>query len=221
MDGGATPAQAGGQSRNIVELLALFLLLLSFFILLNGLSGFEANRARAVIGSVHRSFAGEGAHPVEGPYIAVAERPVLQRFRDSVRAALLTVLPAAAIRAAGDGRSIEVALAADDLFRRGAAEPRADRERFLREIAAALASRPADLRFELELVLSAAPDEAMARGRAGAFARSLVARGAPADALSLGLGDLSPGGARLRFAARAPSDGRIDFVPARAAGAPR
>ncbi len=214
MEGRDSLTGPAAQSRNVVQLLALFLLLLSFFILLNSLSSFEAERAKAVLQSLNRTFAGETSQSPARPYVAVRDQPALERFRNAIRAALLTALAPQDLAVSAGGGLIQATLSADDLFVPGSAELRDNRAPLLKGIAQALAARPADLRFEAELVLSVAPEEsALARDRAGSFARRPVAFGAPADAVAIGLGGGTPGTAWLRFAARNPDDGALSFAP--------
>jgi outer membrane protein OmpA-like peptidoglycan-associated protein len=226
MDSGDPLTGPSGQGRNIVQLLALFLLLLSFFILLNSLSSFETKRARSVIGSLNGTFAGrETANPA-GPFIETGNRTAVERFQSALRAALLTAVPAARLARSEDGRQIEAHFAMSELFSGGEAALRPDRERLLRGIAAALRDRPADLRFDVELLLGSGADgtapnaagEALTRARAGVFARALVARGAPKDAIAVGIGGGAPGEVLLRFRVRDAGEGRLDFTPVMRSG---
>lgn len=215
MASGEAHSDAGGQSRNLVQLLALFLLLLSVFILLNSLSRFEHKRTQAVLGSLGASFSGTGPLPSAGPFVAAGNRAALERFRAAVRQALLSVVSPAALSFAEGGGMIEVRLGAGELFLPASAELRPDRTRLLQALAAALRGRPADLRFDAELVLASdGAEDALTLARAGSFARALVAQGAPEDAVSVGLAPGRPETLRLRFAYRTPDDGKVSLVPA-------
>jgi hypothetical protein len=217
-DNGPQPESAG-QGRNVLQLLALFLLLLSFFILLDSRSSFEATRAQNVIGSLTETFGKRTARDFEEPFVAAGNRAALERFQARLRAAFLSAVPSSTLDASEGGKLMQITLSADELFARGAPALRTDRDRLVHEIAAALAQRPADLRFELEAVLSPGRDgEGAARERAGTLAEALVERGAPKDAVATGLGQGSSGAVRLRFYIRDANEGRLSFAPVTAAG---
>lgn len=188
MDSGEPLTTSEGQGRNIVQLLALFLLLLSFFILLNSLSSFEHKKARAVLGKVNETFAGQGIYARDEPFVEMGDRAAVERFWGRVRAALARVFPTVRLEGSPDGQHMRLTLPSDSIFLRGSANIRSDRIGLVRSLAAALKDHPAELRFRLALTLGVSADEReLANARAGAFARAIVAAGAPGDVISIGV----------------------------------
>lgn len=210
----------------MVLLLSLFLLLLVFFILLNAQSVQTTHRVKAVMGSLERSFPAffidprlrEGTEPVAsraGTVFAV------ERL-ESVGTLFATAVAVAKVESVTPGRLLEVRLPADDLFLPGTAELRPDRQGLIDRVAESLRESRAGERMELDALLAIAPTAGPSHApgpvaRAGALARLLVADGAPADAVTIGIERGEPGAVRLLFSLR-----MTDAKPARkpAGGAP-
>jgi hypothetical protein len=203
MDTGDPVTASEGQGRNILQLLALFLLLLSFFILLNSLSSFEPRKIPAVLGSVNDTFSGWSPGERDYPYVDVGNRAALEQFQSQLREALLSAVPEARLESESGGRFMHVRLDADELFAHGGEALRPDRVLLLRGLVDALKVHPVDLRFEIELVFEIdGSRDALASKQAGSFARALVDAGAPGDAVSIGLRPGKAGVIEFAFEAR-------------------
>jgi hypothetical protein len=218
----ADPRMASeGQGRNILQLLALFLLLLSFFILLNGLSSFEATKIPAVLASVNDAFSGRSPLERDYPYVDAGNRAALEQFQSQLREALLSAVPEARLESESGGRFMRVALDADELFAHGGETLRPDRALLLRGLVEALKAHPADLRFDAEIVFEVdGSHDALSRKQAGGFAQALVDAGAPEDALSIGLRPGRAGAVELAFQARREGS-QPDFSPVENAASAR
>ncbi|CCC98775.1 hypothetical protein [Azospirillum baldaniorum] len=102
-------------------------------------------------------------------------------------------------------------LPADELFLPGTADLRPDRIGLIDRVADALLQNRPGERIELDALLSigAAGGPSQPPGpvvRAGALARLLIADGAPADAVTVGIERGAPGAVRLLFSLRAMDD---------------
>ncbi len=204
---------------SVVLILALFLLLLSFFILLHSISTFEPIRTRAVVGSLSSTFAAEFAPgPAVQPVTSDSGEVVaIRQFRDKVARAFETTFPIARIGRPTRGEELFATFRADDFFRPGTAEIRPERRAVLDRIAAALGRRPPGLRFELVFYAHRSP-EPLATDRvplpvaqAAAFAEALREVGAPEDSVATAVEIGDPATVRLVFAVRRAEEGRLRF----------
>ncbi|KAA5606061.1 hypothetical protein F1188_08615 [Roseospira marina] len=157
-DGDLTGWAAAPVARGSLALfLALYLLLLAFFIMLMALSSLEGQRARAVMESLTVTF----SHPQETTDV-VADMP-MDDLDGNARAAeafiaLVTdlfdaALPTVRVRHLVAGRSIEVMMRGDSLFEPEAATLRPAQVLMLDELVAALSAPPDGLRFEMAAVV--------------------------------------------------------------------
>ncbi|WP_162914737.1 hypothetical protein [Desertibaculum subflavum] len=172
------------------QLLALFLILLCFFIMLVALS-----QQRAL------TFGAGGARPegfVPGPDSVTDGKAALaadlrQRLAPHTGEVLVVGL--------GDGPNLTVALPTARLFERGSARVSAAGAALIEALAAPIAE-PVDGRVvELEAVF-ATPEDAsrpLVPERAGALARELIRRGAPARRIAVGIETAAPDRVRLSF----------------------
>ncbi|QJE73001.1 hypothetical protein HHL28_07785 [Aerophototrophica crusticola] len=195
----------GDGSTGLVLYLALFVLLLAFFILLNALSNFHQDKVGAVRESVERAFSlstdrdGAGTDRQREGARAEAAR-ALRDLGDLVRAEL----PLAKLEAGADGDTLVVALPVTVLVEAGAVAPGASG--LLHRAAVALQPRAGGVQVEMELLLATSPgvDKGMQVAQAGLLARELQKLGAPAAPVSIGLERGVPGTARLLFRIQAP-----------------
>lgn len=201
------PAAEGDGSASQVQYLAVFILLLGFFILLNSLSTFEQAKVGVVMDSVEDAFArapdplGTASDRARAGALAEASRAV-RELGDLI----LTDIPLAKLEVSSDGRTLVLVLPTAELFAGGAAGPmlRTDRTGLLNRAADVLLPREGDVRVRLEALLGTASTADTAAngplvGAAGAIARGLTHHGAPADALTVGLETAVPGQVRLLF----------------------
>lgn len=189
------PARA---DPSIMIFLALFTLLLAFFILLNSVATREASRAAALMQSLGAAFAGEAreAAPAAGPE---------SLSRDALRLELGSLLDRALPEAASvpDDRNgaLRVVAPLSRLFRENLAEFHTKGAPLLAGIAELLARRRTDGKLEAEIRIGftpGAPDD-LALRRAGALAREMSRLGAPSRAFAMGLQAAEPASAELVF----------------------
>jgi len=199
-------------------LLSLNLILLAFFILLNSLSDFETDRARAVLASVKQAFNGKveaaGQQPSFGSSLgALPEVEAKMREVGSLFEALAPTARAKSIRRAN---SVRVDVPAGALFKPGSQRLRLGREVLLERLAESLRKGSEGTpRYLLEILVGTGSQVAVEGGatigsaglelrRAAVLAARLSAEGAPFDGLSTGL---RPGAAgSLRFVVRLRPD---------------
>jgi outer membrane protein OmpA-like peptidoglycan-associated protein len=201
--------------------LSLFMLLLAFFILLNTLSTLEKVKSRAVMDSLTSAFAS-----IMPP--AIAPSPFSSQVGEAISAAqsqelitklFETAIPLVEISVVQPGRQMVVRMHPEALFETDSAEFRAGMQPFLDRLAAALSRTPKGFRYDVTYQMTTPtgrggelPDsQTLAVLRSGVFARTLLARGAPKDAVSVGL---MPGGIdriEMFFHLRHEDEGKIDF----------
>ncbi|WP_448203212.1 hypothetical protein [Azospirillum sp. sgz302134] len=209
--GGRTDPNNG----SIVLLLSLFLLLLVFFIVLNAQSVQATHRVRAVMGSLERSFPAFFIDPRlrerTDPVASRAGTVFSVQWVEGVGKLFATAVAVAKVESVTPGRQLEVRLPADELFIPGTAELRPDRQGLIDRIAASLLDTRPGERIELDalLAIGITSTSSQAPGpvaRAGALARLLVADGAPANAVTVGIERGDPGSVRFLFSLRASDD---------------
>jgi hypothetical protein len=203
------PGPGSGRDPNIVALLSLKLLLLGFFILLNALSQYEEDRTRRVLISVNEAFDGRvEVRDSEKTYpsaLGPLEREAA--LIDAVGRLLDDLLPAVRTASTHDGTRLRLEISAGSIFRPGRTGLQPGRALLMRRLAGALtAERRGELSYRFE-ILHGLPDgaadpgsaepAALAIRRGGVLARDLVARGVPAEKLSVGLLPGHPGRLRL------------------------
>jgi hypothetical protein len=212
----AFSAPAADRERNretaTAPFLSLYLLILVFFIVLVSISAREELKSTRVMNSVASTFA-----PESRSAILLADLPEVDgqemaghMFHKRVATVVSEHLRVAKVRVVKPGEIMQVSLPADSLFHPGTADVRGFQEGLLDRIVAELSTRPPGLYFELEFAIGSPysigvglPIGATREvSRAGAFARKMLARGAPPNAVSVAL---VPGDARhvtLTFAVR-------------------
>jgi hypothetical protein len=176
------------------QLLALFLILLCFFIMLVALSQQKA-----------LTFGAGGKRPegfVPGPTLrtdgaAALAADLRQRLVPHTGEVLVTGL--------GSGPSLTVALPVARLFDRGSARVSAPGTALIESLAGSLTTEADGYALELEAVFATPPDASrpLIAERAGALARELVRRGAPARRIAVGVETAAPDRVRLSFYLRA------------------
>ena len=183
----------------------LFLVLLTFFIMLVSTSRPDSGRTSAVVDSLQATFATRpGSSPDDEGLFAPGASALAELGGD-----LVGLLRVGNVRRAAGGQELRVTVPASELFSAETAELRESCLPFIDRVVATLAAPPSGVRLELAFVLGARPaaasrrkagDElALAVRRGGAFARALVARGAPPAAVAIGLDPDHPGQALLAF----------------------
>ena len=202
----------------MVLLLSLNLILLAFFILLNSLADFEADRARAVLASVKQAFSGkvEAVGQLPSHSSSLGALPEVEAKLREVGSLFEAMAPAARVKSIRRASSVRVDVPADALFKPGSQHLRRGREALLERLAESLRKSPEGAsRYLLEILVGtgsqAVDDGGATTGsgsldlrRAAVLAARLSAEGVPLDSLSTGL---RPGAAgRLSFVVRLRPD---------------
>ncbi|MBB4266728.1 hypothetical protein [Roseospira visakhapatnamensis] len=222
MSGAAGMPGAGGEARgggmvgraSLTLFLALYLLLLAFFIMLTALSSLERQRAEAVMDSLTLTFAPRRA-PAEAlmPLDDLAgDRRAAEAFIALVTDLFQSAVPAVRLHQVVPGHAVEVRMRAEALFEPGADTLRPSRQSLLDSVVAALAGAPRGLRFEMAVIAEVveardANDVAvlpadgthLAVRRAGTFGRFMNDRGAARGSVLVGLAPGDPDWIRLVF----------------------
>ena len=184
----------------------LFVVLLAFFIMLVSTSRPDSGKTSAVVDSLQTTFATRAGSTQDDEGLFAPGASALTELGGDL-AGLLRV---AHVRRAAGGQELRVTVPASELFSAETAEVRETCLPFIDRVVATLAAPPSGVRLELAFSLGARPataasgrkagDElALAVRRGGAFARALVARGAPPAVVAIGLDPGHPGQALLAF----------------------
>lgn len=223
MPGDASGWAVAPVARGSVALfLALYLLLLAFFIMLTALSSLETQRAGAVMDSLGETFrqAPAAGTPPEAPMpldVLDAERRAAEAFLSVVRDLFEGTVPAARVETISAGRALEVLVPAQSLFETDAAAIRDARVPLFDGLVAALTAVPSGMRFELAALLQTGgeaafppPPDALAPRRATALARLMAQRGAVPGSVVTGLAQGPEDRVRLVFRVVDPRLARLD-----------
>lgn len=197
----AQPMRGGkGGDGNLVALLSLNLLLLAFFILLNGISQYEEQKTRAVLKSVNIAFSGRLSNLESSPQEPVTLAPIssARRSLEDVGRLVQSMMPAVRLDAASRGPALRLELSSAALFRPGQTELQPGRGLLLDRLARAIMKRyQAGDQLSVEFLhgvpagsmtrIAAAGPRSLELSRAGLFARLLTQRGLAPDMVSVGI----------------------------------
>lgn len=220
----AGPDRRGGVDRAAVTapFLSLYLLVLVFFIVLVSISAREDLKSTKVMNSVASTFAPDARSATlladfpdaEGQEMAghLFQKRIAKLVSERLRVAKVTVVK--------PGELMQVSLPADSLFHSETADIREFQDSLLDRIVAELSSRPPGLSFELELEIGSRSaigvglpiGATLEVNRAGAFARRMLALGAPPNAVSVALGPGDPREVKLTFLVHGRDSNRFDLV---------
>ncbi|SNS39117.1 MULTISPECIES: hypothetical protein [unclassified Azospirillum] len=204
-----SPAPAAGEDGQgagaLTVYLGVFILLLGFFILLNAISHFHDQKVGAVLRSVDQAFSmprllsGDSGEKVHDHAMGDALQ-AMSSLGDLVRSEVAL----ARVETSADGLALTATMPADALFGSGGGV-RTDRVALLDRLAGALVPRPGGVQVAGEMLMGikGQGETGPAVARMGALARALVANGAPAAALSIGLEPDDPAG-QVRLVFRLP-----------------
>ena len=191
--------------------LALYLIVLAFFILLTSISKREEDRAKVVLGSLGSTFS-ERSLVVTGPLDYTFGSGVFWTsgaLGESVRALFQSTFPLAKISPYQPFGRLAIEAPVDAFFVPGGSLFQAQQTQFLDRLSAILARDRPELAFEVEITVflpagtARSVDKSLTRSlavaRAGAFARALVDRGVPAARVIAGIGEGQSGMLLLTF----------------------
>ena len=206
--------------------LGLYLLILSFFILLVSISTREELKTQAVMDSLTSTF--RTILPPSTDLTAFSAKAgdlvTGQRFQEQITKIFTTAMRAIKVEIVQPGRLMRLVMPADALFLTGGSEIRPARVPLLDRLVATLSGRPPGLRYDMEFIVGSAdtPDndlplrQTLEMARAGAFARAMLARGVPPDSISVGLKTGSREDVVIWFYVRDPEKTRLRFGAANA-----
>ena len=226
----ATPETAGRTGGSTIALfLGLYLLVLAFFILLVSISTPEKVKSRAVMDSLSSTFASI-LPPAAEMTVFTAKQGGLassRAFQTEVSKIFSTAMRVAKVDIVVPGRLMRIVMPSDAMFRPGEAAVREGRYDMLDRIVASLSSPAAGMRHDLDLVVGASPgpggllptEPTLETRRAGAFATQMLSRGAPAQAISIGIQPGEPADLVIWFHSRFEDEARTpDANPGSAGG---
>jgi len=219
LGGGNRPKSDAG--RTITLFLSLYLLVLAFFILLVSISSTEEVKSKALMESLTSTFSSvlpprmdlTAFNATTGDFLAADE------FQRQVTGLFSTVVGVVKVEAIQPGRLMRVELDGDSLFELDKDVIREGQYGFMDRLVAALSANPPGLRFELEFVVPIAQnsvgdlptEQTLSVRRAGAFARDILARGAPPGAVSIGVKNSEVNTVEIWFHIRGRDENRIEF----------
>jgi len=205
--------------------LSLYLLILVFFIVLVSISAREELKSTKVMNSVASTFA-----PDSRSATLLAALPDMDgqemaghMFHKRIANLVSERLRVAKVKVVKPGEMMQISLPADSLFHPGTTDIRAFQRSLLDRIVAELSNRPPGLYFELEFAIcsphavgvSLPIGATLEVNRAGAFARKMLARGAPPNAISIALSPGDPQDVTLTFLVRGREADGFDLVDPR------
>lgn len=220
--------QSGKRHTSLSLFLALYLMLLAFFITLLSLSHFEEERSARAVDSVNAAFnrfetTSLGLFTGDAG-VAVQEA---RAWYDAVAGVLEAEIPASKITYRSQGRIMEVTLPAEALFVPGESRVRDAHLRLLDRMVAGVNAAPDGYRYVMEFVIGSdyptgdllPLGETLAVARAGTLARIMVQRGAPAGSVVVGVAAGLEGLARMTFTMTEDRGGALDLGRPLAGGA--
>jgi len=219
----ATSVQSTGSGGGTQGLfLALYLLILAFFILLVSISTLEEVKAKAAINSVTATFSNILPPTVDITSFSTDDADVLagQAFQEEITGIFATTFQVAKVEVIQPGRLMRVVVPTEVLFVPASAEIKPAQFPFLDRLVASLSGRPEHLRYDMEFVIgsnyaggkSLPIGQTLEMARGGAFVRQLHGRGAPPDSISIGLKAGDPGEVVLWFYIRGREESRLIFI---------
>lgn len=201
-----------GQSGTVIVFLSLFLLVLAFFIVLVAISTVEEVKSKAVMQSLTSTFQAMVPVGAEPSDFTAKEGEILggAAFQEKITGLFSTAFQVAKVEIVKPGRLMRVQMPSAALFADGEARVRPAAHTFVDRVVAALGARPPGMRFDLEFVIGAGRpadrmlpvSQTLEMARAGAFARAMLARGAPPESLSIGLMPGDADAVTMRFYVR-------------------
>ena len=192
----------------VLQFLSLYLLVLAFFIILVSISTVDKKKVDAVVDSI-KSDATQDKRE-SGPILAG------QVFQDKTTELFATALGVQKIEIMQLGKIMRIQMTADALFEPEKAITKKSQQPLIDRVIAALSSRPPGYQFDMEFVIGSAyssgqnlpTQQTLEMRRAGAFVREMLSRGAPPDAVSIGMGHIEKGQAVMWFYVRSPNDAK-------------
>jgi hypothetical protein len=210
----AIPQEASGaQSDGSITLfLGLYLLVLTFFILLVTISSLEKVKSQAVMNSLTSAFSAIEPPTLDPTQFVTKEGAIVagKVFQSKMAELFSTAVQVIKIEIVQPGRLMRVVLPSDFLFFAGTTKIREAQFPLLDRLVASLSGRPPGLRYEMQFIIGSPYAEGtslpiggtLETSRASVFVRDMLSRGAPPDSLAVGLKPGNPDEITLWFHAR-------------------
>ncbi len=215
-------AESGGQTTALF--LALYLLVLAFFIVLVTISSLEDVKSKAVMDSLTSTFSSLLPPTTDLTLFASREGDILagEAFQEEVSDLFATSIQVAKVEIVQPGRLMRVSLPADSLFMENSTEIREAQIPLLDRVVASLSGASPGLRNDLEFLVGSdtGKDGSLPAGkslemeRAGAFARAMLSRGVAPRNVSVGLLPGKPSEIVMRFFVRPENETLVRFTEA-------
>ncbi len=201
--------------------LALYLLLLAFFILLNAISETADARVSAAVKSVKEAF--QDRRPESDEFVDIAENPesllVSEDYIENVKAVFSTSLNETGFHESLSGDLLRVSVPMEVFFPPGSATMQPSVSKLFEALAASLSAPVSGERRQLEIVLGTGSEmpggsdvgNALEIRRAGSLARALRARGLPPGSLTTGVHPGDPEIMEMTFYTRKIRDTQVTF----------
>jgi hypothetical protein len=178
---------------NVALYLGLYLILLSFFIMLNVISKVSDEKVQSTVDSLQSTFASSTATDGRLDRIAILYGPgnISEAFRTALFELLQAAIPRARVQAFDNGNVLQVRVPMDEVFTEGEPRVRPRVSDLLDRVSDLLSTRGPEVR-EVTFGLPRGPGGDVDRQsllRAGVLARTAVAFGMPERILATGLGD--------------------------------
>ena len=214
-------ADTGGHGRSTLFLfLVLYLLVLAFFIMLVSISTLEDVKSKLAMQSLTGVFS--TVLPSNEEIATSSEDSGVeagQAFQEEITGMFATSLQVAKVESVQPGRVMLIKVPTDVLFVPGKSKLKPAQEDLMERLVSALAGRPEGSHHDLEFVLGARMDSngnfplgrTLEVERADVFAREMLRRGAPPDAVAVGVepGDVDV--VKFWFFTRSRDDLTINF----------
>ena len=203
-------------NSSVVQFLALYLLVLAFFIWLVSLARFDGVKSLAVINGLKSTFETKEMEKEVTELRTLIRSKVTssKQFEDSISGLFSTLLGVEKVEAPTPGRTMRVVMNADTLFESEKTTIKEFNFAFMDRVIASLSERPPGYHFDMEFIIGSDEDasgygtlpvnQTLQMARAGVFVRSMLARGAPPDTLSVGIRKGNPNTVTLWFYIRSP-----------------
>ncbi|NQV47690.1 MAG: hypothetical protein HQ504_07905 [Rhodospirillaceae bacterium] len=215
------PTEGHGGS-SIALFLALYLLVLAFFILLVSISTVEEVKSQAAMDSLSSTFTTILPPSLQLTAVSGSDGEVLagQQFQQEVTQIFSTTIQVTKVDVIQPGRLMRVKLNSDILFETDKADIRPSNQPLLDRIVASLSSRPTGFRYDMEFIIGTAYavgkslpiGETLEIARAGVFAREMLGRGAPPDSVAIGIKHGDPKEISIWFYIRDIDEAQLKFI---------
>ena len=217
----ATPSERARGGNTIALFLALYLLVLAFFILLVTISSVEKVKSNAVMDSLTSTFRSLVTPSTSLTAFQSKEGNIIagQQFQQEVTDLFATTLQVARVEVVQPGRLMQVRMDAESLFYTDEARLREAHQPLYDRLVATLSSHPPGLSYDMEFLIGIAYDAekglpeggALPMVRAAAFALEMESRGIPPQAIAIGILPENAGEVLMNFFVRDEEENRLMF----------